>query len=105
MLGVGSVLLIHLAHARLAGGILAWVTLMLAAWRHWRRGRHVYRWKMPLNIWFLAIVLLGGMTIQLLRFLFAFGELVAALALVFWVRDSWLRLRGRANASNTTAAH
>ena len=105
VLGVGSVLLIHLAHARLAGSILAWVTLMLAAWRHWRRGRHVYRWKMPLNIWFLAIVLLGGMTIQLLRFLFAFGELVAALALVFWVRDSWLRLRGRANASNTTAAH
>lgn len=105
VLGVSSVLLIHLAHARLAGSILAWLTLMLAAWRHWRRGRHVFRWKMPLTVWFLAIVLLGGMTIKLLMFLLAFGELVAGLALVFWLRDSWLRLWRRSPGSNATAMH
>ena len=105
ILGVSSVLLIHLAHARLAGSVLAWLTLMLAAWRHWRRGRHVYRWKMPLTIWFLAIVLMGGITVKLLMFLLAFGELVAGLALVFWLRDSWLRLWRRGSRNNATAMH
>lgn len=105
VLGVSSVLLIHLAHARLAGSVLAWLTLMLAAWRHWRRGRHVYRWKMPLTIWFLAIVLMGGITVQLLMFLLTFGEVVAGLALVFWLRDSWLRLWRRGSRSNATAMH
>lgn len=105
VLGVSSVLLIHLAHARLAGSILAWLTLMLAAWRHWRRGRHVFRWKMPLTVWFLTIVLLGGITIKLLMFLLAFGELVAGLALVFWVRDSWLRLWRRDPVNSATATH
>lgn len=87
-----SLLLILALDARVAGSIIAWLALALAVARHWRRGRHVYRWKMPARIWLLTFFLVGGLTFKMLTVLFSFSEVVAVAALGFWARDAWLRI-------------
>lgn len=81
LLALVSLLLIHAADQRVAGTVLAWLTLLLGIARWWQRGHYELRFNGWMLLALVPFVKLGGVALL-------FGEVALGGAMLAWTVDA-----------------